>query len=99
MKSKSKTDVALNDPDYHYRIVSKETSERIAYHKELGYGVAHDSGRALTMGVRRDEHEKRQREALERAGRIREQRLDPQGDVVQDETSIERARAVPNDDE
>ena len=90
--TKTKTELPLNDPNYHYRIVSKEkdTSDRVAYHKELGYGIAHDSGRALTMAVHKDEHEKRRREAIERARRIREQRVENQGDLALDETTIER---------
>jgi hypothetical protein len=94
--STSKPELPLNDPNYHYRIVSKEdeTADRVAYHRNLGYGVAHEDARSLTMAVRKEDHEQRQREAAERARRVRDEKLAPRGDVVQDETTIERTRAI-----
>jgi hypothetical protein len=42
------------------------------------------------MAVHKDEHEKRRTEAIERARRIREQKVENQGDLALDETTIER---------
>jgi hypothetical protein len=98
-KSKSKSDLPLGDPNYHYRIVSKEddTAHRVDYHKGLGYGVAHEGDRQVTMACSRDDHEQRQSEAKKRADRMRAQQNAPSKEIVHDETTIEVTRGVQTD--
>lgn len=99
-ESISKTDLPLNDPDYHYRVVSKEddTAHRVDYHKGLGYGVAHEGDRQITMGCLREEHEQRQQEAKQRADRLRSHQNAPSKEIVHDETTIEVTRGVHADE-
>ena len=96
-------EVPIDDPNYHYRIVSleNETSERIAYHRDLGYGIAKETNRFAVMGCRREEHELRQQESAVRANRLREGSHAPVGDMVKDETTIEVTRGLTaqNEDE
>ncbi|HXH61623.1 MAG TPA: hypothetical protein VNI20_09725 [Fimbriimonadaceae bacterium] len=95
-KSVARGSVPVDDPNYHYRIVSleQETQERVDYHRDRGYGVAKQTNRFAVMGCPRDEYERRQRESLERADRLREHSLPPEGDMVRDETSIEVTRGL-----
>ena len=99
-ESISKPDLPLGDPNYHYRVVSKEdeTAHRVGYHKSLGYGVAHESDRQITMACKKDEHEQRQSEAKQRADRMRAQQNAPSSEIVHDETTIEVTRGVHADE-
>lgn len=99
-ESNTKAELSLGDPNYHYRVVSKEddTAHRVDYHKSLGYGVAHEGDRQITMACRKDEHEQRQSEAKRRADRLRASQQAPQGEIVHDETTIEVTRGVHAED-
>lgn len=100
-KSTTRAELPLNDPNYHYRVVSKEdeTADRVAYHKELGYGIAHETNRQLTMACPRDEHEVRQAEARNKADRMRESALPTAEGFVHDETSIEVSCGLASSDD
>ncbi len=100
-KSITKAELPMNDPNYHYRILSKEdeTRDRVAYHRELGYGKAKESDRQIVMACKRDEHEQRQQEAKERADRLRASTLPRTEGLVHDETSIEPARGFAADED
>ncbi len=96
-----KTDVPMDDPNYHYRIVSKEdgVGDRIEHHKGMGYGVAKHGSRSLVMGCKKDEHEKRQQQALERADRMRASSLPRTDGLIEDNTSIEVTRGLRSVDD
>lgn len=100
-KGQGKTDVPMDDPNYHYRIVSKEheVNDRIEHHKDMGYGIAKRCGRHLVMGCKRDEHEQRQKDALERADRMRASSLPRTDGLIEDNTSIEVTRGLRSVDE
>ena len=100
-KQIGKSDVPMDDPNYHYRIVSKEpeTRDRIGYHKEMGYGKVKETDRQIVMACRKDEHEQRQKDALARADRMRESVVLPNREVVMDETTIEVTRGLSSQDD
>jgi hypothetical protein len=100
-KGHGKADLPMDDPNYHYRIVSKEheVSDRVEHHKGIGYGVAKHGSRHIVMACKREEHEQRQQEAMRRADRMRSPSL-PSGDgLIADDTSIEVTRGLRTADE
>ena len=102
-KATGRAELPLDDPNYHYRIVSKEheTRERVSYHKDKGYGVAKETNRHVVMACKKDEHDARQRESVERSGRSRRAQTEPSGELVKDETTVEVSRGLhsPEEDE
>lgn len=100
-QGQAKADVPMDDPNYHYRIVSKEdgVTDRVEHHKGMGYGVAKHGSRSLVMGCKREEHEQRQKESLERADRMRASSLPRTDGLIEDNTSIEVTRGLRTTDE
>ena len=95
------TEVPLDDPSFHYRIVNleKDTEERVDYHRDIGYGVAKRTNRYTVMRCRKEEYEKRQAEAIARSDRFKEGSGEPSGDMVKDETTIEVSKGLSIDDD
>lgn len=47
IKGSGVAEIPIDDPSFHYRIVSleKDTSERVDYHRDIGYGIAKRTNR------------------------------------------------------
>jgi hypothetical protein len=100
-KNSTKAEIPANDPNYHYRIVSKEddVKDRVEHHRDLGYGIAKSNNRAILMGCKKEDHEQRQREAKQRADRMRESMLPQNEGLVHDETTLQVTRGLHTEDD
>jgi hypothetical protein len=67
------TDIPLNDPDYHYRVVGKDDPNRVGIHRDLEYGVAKENQTTVVMGCKKEVRERRAKAAREKS----EKRLAP----------------------